>query len=117
MSQTPQITPSTVLAALQHHIGSANGIHVRELVQRITGQMHTTDALQRRVREIVTELRMEGQHVCGHPSVGYYMAATPEELAATCEFLYQRAMTGLSQISRMKNVSLPDLRGQLHLPT
>lgn len=113
----PQITPALVLAELQHHIGSDNGIHVRELVQRITGQLQTSDGLERKVREIVTELRMDGQHVCGHPSTGYYMAATPEELQATCEFLYQRAMTGLSQISRMKNVSLPDLRGQLHLPT
>lgn len=116
----PLITPSTVLAELQHHIGQANGIHVRELVQRITGHGSIVShalALERKVREIVTELRMDGQHVCGHPSTGYYMAATPEELQATCEFLYQRAMTGLSQISRMKNVSLPDLRGQLHLPT
>jgi hypothetical protein len=112
-----QITPSTVLAELQHHIGSANGIHVRELVQRITGQLHTTDGQERKVREIVTELRMDGQHVCGHPATGYFMAETPEELQDTCEFLYQRAMTGLTQISRMKNVSLPDLRGQLHLPT
>ena len=116
MSQ-PQITPAAVLNVLAHHIGAENGIHVRELVQRITGQLQTTDALERKVREIVTELRMDGQHVCGHPASGYFMAATPEELQATCEFLFQRAMTGLKQISRMKNVSLPDLRGQLHLPT
>lgn len=114
---TPQITASAVLTELQHHIGADNGIHVRELVQRITGQLHATEALERKVREIVTELRMDGQHVCGHPSSGYYMAATPQELQATCEFLYQRAMTGLKQVSRMQNVSLPDLRGQLHLPT
>lgn len=113
---TPQITASAVLAVLQHHIGRDNGIHVRDLVQRITGQP-ATDAPERRVREIITELRMDGQHVCGYPSAGYYMAATPEELEATCEFLFGRAMTGLQQISRMKNVSLPDLRGQLHLPT
>lgn len=112
-----QITPSSVLGELQHHIGAANGIHVRELVYRITGSVMREEALERKVREIVTELRMEGQHVCGHPSSGYFMAETPEELQATCEFLYQRALTGLKQISRMKNVSLPDLRGQLHLPT
>jgi hypothetical protein len=113
----PQITPSSVLTELQHHIGADKGIHVRELVYRITGDLFRSDAMERRVREIVTELRMDGQHVCGHPSTGYYMAATPEELQATCEFLFSRAMTGLQQISRMKNVSLPDLRGQLHLPT
>lgn len=112
-----QITPAVVLSELQRHIGADRGIHVRELVQRITGQQQTQAAQERRVREIVTELRMDGQHVCGHPASGYFMAATPDELTATCEFLFQRAMTGLSQVSRMKNVSLPDLRGQLHLPT
>lgn len=117
MHDTPQITPAAVLSVLQHHIGEANGIHVADLVRRIKGQTHTSAALERRVRQIVTELRMDGQHICGHPATGYYMAATPQELEATCEFLYQRAMTGLTQISRMKNVSLPDLRGQLHLPT
>lgn len=114
---TPQITPDLVLAVLQHHIGSDNGIHVRALVRKITGLAAGTEALERKVREIVTDLRMDGQHVCGHPSTGYYIARTPQELEATCEFLFQRAMTGLAQISRMKNVSLPDLRGQLHLPT
>jgi hypothetical protein len=45
------------------------------------------------------------------------MASSPEELNETCEFLYDRAMTSLSQVSRMKQISMPDLRGQLHLPT
>jgi len=112
-----QITPAQVLAELQHHIGKANGIHVRELVRRIAGESEVCEALERRVRDIVTELRKEGRHVCATPSAGYFMAATAEELDETCSFLHDRAMTSLVQISRMKNVSLPDLRGQLHLPT
>jgi hypothetical protein len=36
---------------------------------------------------------------------------------STCNFLYDRAMTSLRQIATMRRVSLPDLRGQLHLPT
>jgi hypothetical protein len=112
-----QITPTQVLTELSHHIGKDNGIHVRDLVARITGQQAECEPLERRVRTIVTELRMEGHHVCAHPARGYYMAATAEELNETCEFLYDRAMTSLSQVSRMKNISLPDLRGQLHLPT
>jgi hypothetical protein len=112
-----QITPAQVLTELSHHIGQDNGIHVRDLVQRITGQMFTTEALARKVRQIVTDLRMEGNHICAHPAHGYFMAATPEELQDTCKFLYERAMSSLSQISRMKKISLPDLRGQLHLPT
>lgn len=111
------ITPEAVLAELQHHIGADNGIHVRELVQAITGQLCNTEALERQVRELIVQLRMEGQHVCAHPSKGYFMAANAAELDATCSWLYDRAMTSLTQVSRMKKVSLPDLRGQLHLPT
>lgn len=106
-----------VLTELQRHIGRDNGIHVRELVQAITGQLVTSEAMERRVREVVTELRMAGEHVCGHPSTGYYMAATADELQATCSFLFSRSMTGLQQVAAMKRVSLPDLAGQLHLPT
>lgn len=106
-----------VLRELQRHIGKDNGIHVRELVQAITGQLATSEALERRVREVVTELRMAGEHVCGHPSAGYFMAATADELQATCSFLFSRSMTGLQQVAAMKRVSLPDLAGQLHLPT
>ncbi|MGE3348166.1 MAG: hypothetical protein AB7I35_12110 [Ramlibacter sp.] len=112
-----QITAAAVLCELQHHIGQDKGIHVRELVQRITGQIAATEHLERKVREAVTELRMQGEHVCGHPATGYFMASDAAELQATCNFLYSRSMTGLQQVAAMKRVSLPDLRGQLHLPT
>lgn len=114
---TQQITPSQVLTELSHHIGKDNGIHVRDLVARITGQLLVSEQLERKVRQVVTDLRMEGHHVCAHPASGYFMAASADELNETCEFLYERAMTGLTQVSRMKQISLPDLRGQLHLPT
>lgn len=112
-----QINPAQVLTELSHHIGKENGVHVRDLVQRVTGQVFTNGPLERRLRQIVTELRMEGHHICAHPAHGYFMAETPEELEETCDFLYDRAMTSLTQISRMKQISLPDLRGQLHLRT
>jgi hypothetical protein len=112
-----QITPAQVLTALSHHIGKANGIHVGPLVMRITGLAQRNEPVERRVRQIVAELRMDGNHICAHPASGYFMAESAEELNDTCEFLYERAMTSLNQISRMKQISMPDLRGQLHLPT
>jgi hypothetical protein len=54
--------------------------------------------------------------VCGHPSTGYHLAGTAAELDRTCEFLFGRSMTSLKQVSAMKRVTLPDLRGQLGLP-
>lgn len=89
------ITPAQVLTELSYHIGQANGVHVRDLVTRITGQAASCGVLERRIRTIVTELRMEGAHICGHPVSGYYMAETPEELEATLQFLRSRAMSSL----------------------
>lgn len=112
-----QITPAQVLTELSHHIGKEQGIHVRDLVARITGQQAACEPLERKVRQIMVELRMEGHHICSKPESGYFMAANADELNETCVFLHDRAMTSLTQIARMKQVSLPDLRGQLHLPT
>jgi hypothetical protein len=112
-----QITPAQVLTELQHHIGKENGIHVRELVQRITGQLAMSEALERKVRQIVTDLRMEGAHICGHPASGYFIAANPAELEETLQFLRSRSLTTLTLESRMRRVSMPDLLGQIHLPT
>lgn len=112
-----QITPAQVLTELSHHIGQENGIHVRELIQRITGQLISTEALARKVREIVTDLRMDGAHICGHPTSGYFMADSPEELEHTLQFLRSRAISSLVLESRMRRISMPELIGQLNLPT
>lgn len=111
-----QITSSQVLSELTHHHGQEEGIHVRDLVARITGQQTNSAALERKVRELIVELRMDGHPICAQPGSGYYLAATEVELNTACEFLYERAITSLTQISRMKRRTLPDLRGQLDLP-
>lgn len=112
-----QITPAQVLTELSHHIGKEAGIHVRDLVARITGQILPNEPMERRVRQIVTELRMDGAHICGHPSSGYYMAETPEELEQTLQFLRSRALSSLTLESRMRRISMPELLGQLNLKT
>ncbi len=114
-----QLTTDQLLAVLRDHIGEANGASVEALVAEIwpIRDVHRDAAAARKIRELVVELRREGHHICAHPSSGYFIAATPEELDRTCLFLYERAMTTLSQIAAMKRISLPDLRGQLKLPT
>lgn len=110
------ITRERVLAALQRHIGAAAGASASLLVSEITAAGPDA-AAERNLREVVTQLRLEGHHICAHPSHGYFMAATSDELDATCRFLFERAMTSLQQISSMKRISLPDLEGQLRLRT
>lgn len=112
----PWFGPDDVLRVLSRHIGRRRGVRARELALELVGAEHADAAAERHLRRIVTELRMAGHHICGRPQEGYYLAETAEELDETCLFLYERAMTGLQQISRMKRISLPDLRGQLRLP-
>lgn len=112
---------ATVLSVLARHIGRENGATAEQLVQELSGFSQTARpfaaVLTRQLREAVVQLRLDGHHVCATPENGYFLAATAEELDATCVFLHERAMTSLKQIAAMKRISLPDLRGQLHLPT
>lgn len=107
------MTRDQVLWALTPHTGKDNGVRARDLVREICGE---TDAAQeRQLRHLIEALRREGQHICGHPATGYYIAASEDELMGTCLYLYHRAMTTLSQIAAMRRVSLPDLKGQLRI--
>lgn len=103
---------SIVLTILERHIGRGNGISMRELEQQL-------DMLPRAIRQHISDLREDGKAVCGTPADGYYIAATPEELEHTCDFLRSRAMHSLALESKLCNIPLPDLLGrigQLHLP-
>lgn len=104
-----------ILSVLGRHIGAANAITVKQLdlELRATGQ----GMGQRRIRTIVEELRLEGQHICAHPKRGYWMADNEKELEETCDFLRSRAVKSLRQVAAMTKQALPDLLGQLHLKT
>lgn len=120
MNHEHQITPDRVLAILSQCIGKEHGISITELTARCDQDYwltHGTCLSERQVRKVIEQLRMDGHHICAHPSTGYHLAASPEELDHTCLFLHERAMTTLKQVAAMKRVSLPDLRGQLNLPT
>lgn len=110
------ITRDGLLVALRHHIGRARGITVTALGRELLGA-EPTRGQERLIRRLVVELRVEGNHICAHPADGYYLAETAAELDQTIAFLRERAMASLQQIAAMKRISMPDLFGQLHLPT
>ncbi|WP_198086511.1 hypothetical protein [Variovorax sp. E3] len=112
---TSSINAAQVLAELRTRPGRDNGIHVRDLVARITGQAGPAPALERRVREFVSALRLQGEQICGKPDTGYFMAQSAAELDETCRYLRSRAVSGLLIESRMRRVSMPALLGQLTL--
>lgn len=108
------ISLDSVLGALRGRVGEANGCTARELVLSISGRFSTAD--ERRLRKVIEALRTAGHPVCGTPKTGYFLAATSAELDRTCEFLFGRSITTMRQVSAMRRVTLPDLRGQLGLP-
>lgn len=110
-----RITREEFLRVMQLHIGAENGASVRQIVQEIRLDLVPVPGAERQVRKIVEELRREGEHICAHPTRGYFMARTAKELEETCEYLTHRAMTTLTQVSGMKRVSVPDLVGQMRL--
>jgi len=103
-------TNDQLLTLLSHHIGKGNGIGVKQIAQQLSIK-------ERQVRTLVSNLRDDGNAICGTPKHGYYVAATAAELDETCTFLHNRAMHSLTLLSRLRRISLPDLLGQLHVPT
>lgn len=91
-----------VLAELQRHVGADEGIHMRDLVGRILNTVLVTDAHERKVRELITELRNEGHQICAHPGSGYYIAANAKELDDTCRFLLERSQSSVDQVCAMR---------------
>lgn len=112
-----QITKDQVLSELKLHVGRENGIHVRDLVARITNSIAPAPALERSVRDLIVELRMDQHQVCAYPASGYYMAATPQELNETCIFLLERASTTVDQVAAMKGRFAPDLYLEMGVPS
>jgi hypothetical protein len=107
------ISRDELLGLLSEHIGAAKGISATALVKKC--KLAGFVANERQIRSIVESLRAEGTHVCGLPGTGYFIAETSSELDATCRFLINRSMTTLRQVSRMRNVALPDLHGQMRM--
>lgn len=98
-----------LINVLADHQGRERGIDAAALATKM-------GVSKRQLRKLISQARDgEGFAICGHPSHGYYMATTPEELQASCKFLETRALHSLRLLSRMRKVSLPDLLGQLKL--
>jgi len=103
---------TALISALSRHQGQANGISAEALAREI-GLVDGNGA--RRLRKLISALREEGYAICAKPTTGYFVPVTPEELSESCAFLEHRALHSLRLLSRMKNVALPELLGQLKL--
>lgn len=92
------------------HRGRGNGINCEQLARAL-------EINERHVRAVVSAAREDGLAIVGTPETGYFVAETADELEECCRFLRNRAMHSLRIESRLRNIPLPDLLGQLHLNT
>lgn len=99
-----------LMSVLTQHIGAKNGVTASALAAKL-------EISERNVRQHISTLRDEGIAVCGHPSTGYFVAANRDEIEATCRFLRNRAMHSLHLEARLRQVTLPELIGQMKLGT
>lgn len=102
-----------VLKKLSKHVGPKSGISAEHLVSAIVGEV--TPAGMRRLRAHITSLRHDGVPICGHPSSGYYLASNAEEIHQSCLWLRSRALSSLVLVSKLENIAVPDLLGQMQL--
>lgn len=102
------MTTVELLNILAEHQGRERGIKCADLARK-------AGITERQVRKLVSALRRDGTAICAKPKTGYFLAVTPDELKESCAFLHARAMHSLQRLSRMQNVSLPTLLGQLML--
>lgn len=103
------MTSAELLNLLAAHRGAANGVHVARLEA-------ATGVPARRLRSLISELRLEGVAVCGKPETGYLIAETSAEIEEFCAaYLEKRALHSLQLSSRLRGIALPVLAGQLFL--
>lgn len=103
-------TSAELLTLLAAHTGRGRGLTAEALAARL-------GVSPRHVRTMISAMRFDGHAVCGTPGTGYYVAASAKELEETCEFLRERALHSLALEAALRRIPLPDLIGQLHLPT
>ena len=92
----------------RHHQGAADGLTAKQLAARFT-------CSERDVRHAVVHLRTQGKPIGAQPKSGYYWCVSAAELEATYEFLKARMVRTALQMSKLKNIALPDIFGQLQI--
>ena len=102
-------TKTALINVMSQHHGREKGISARYLALYLS-------VTPRDLRKLISQCRYEdGAAICGHPSTGYFIATTADELDLCCKFLEHRALHSLQLLSKMKKVSMPALVGQLLL--
>lgn len=113
MTDIESLTTRVLHVLSTNHRGRLAGIHAKQLAAAVG--LDADDHGLRTLRKAISDMRNDGMPVAGKPHTGYFMASSAEELEEFIKFLEGRAMHSLRVVSRLRNVSLPELCGQLLL--
>jgi len=106
-------------AALTRHIGEERALDMGQLYQEVyEREYHHKINGTRALRKLITELRYEGVaigSVSSRNQGGYYLIRSGSELGDYIARLQRRGLKALSMAARIKNLSLPELLGQLRI--
>lgn len=108
-----------LLQVLARHIGRGRSIGMAQLYEEVFGEPCRDKLNEARIiRKLVTELRRQGVPICSDTSMeggGYYLASAGGELENYCMRLRIRALKILKMEATLRNMTLPELLGQLNL--
>lgn len=108
-----------LLAVLTRHIGKSRAIGMARLYEEVFGEAWSDKINDtRKLRSLITELRKEGVPICSttlQTGGGYYLASAGSELEAYCSKLRTSALKKLALEAKLRNMTLPELLGQLTL--
>ena len=107
------------MVVLSQHIGKEKAIDMGELYEVVFGESYDHKINGTRdLRRIVTLLRREGAPICSESSKscgGYYLAGAASELTNYLERLRKRAFSALVLESKIRNIGMLELLGQMWL--
>lgn len=101
-------TKHDLMAVMVRHCGKSQGIKSSDLARQL-------DVTERQIRKLITQCREDGTAICGHPSTGYFVAQTAEEMQDTLDFLKERALHSLKLASTLSKQPMIELIGQLNI--
>ena len=108
-----------VLRVLSRHHGEARAISMVGLWSEVFGaRMGDKINGTRPLRGILTRLRREGLPICSvstQDGGGYYLASAGSDLEGYCRRLRNQALRKLLIESKLRNLALPELLGQISI--
>ena len=93
----PEAPAAVLLATLR--VGAAEGQCVGNLA-------YAVGTTPRAIRNLVDELIEAGHPVCAHPTTGYFLARTTDEVEGNYAFLRARAMHSLRKARLLREAAL-----------